>query len=73
MKIELNNYSAEALKILNMLPVEFDQDDKDNLPSEISQSFLLNSNSFNKNYSREELFNILLFKPKYIPEKIDRL
>ena len=50
LKIDLNNYSAEALKILNMLPVEFDQDDKDNLPSEISQSFLLNSNSFNKNY-----------------------
>jgi len=73
LKIDLNNYSADALKFLNMLPIEFDQDDKDNMPSEISQSLLLNSNSFNKYYSREEMYNILLFKARYVPEKIDRL
>jgi len=73
LKIDLNNYSSDAMKLLNMLPIEFDQDDKENLPTEISQSLLLHSNSFNKYYSREEMINILLFKPKYIPEKNDRL
>jgi WD40 repeat protein len=73
LKIDLNNYSADALKFLNMLPVEFDRDDKDNLPTEISQSLLLNSNSFNRYFTREEMYNILLFKAKYVPEKIDRL
>ena len=73
LKIDLNNYSADALKFLNMLPVEFDQDDKDNLPTEISQSLMLNSNSFNRYFTREEMYNILLFKARYVPEKIDRL
>lgn len=73
LKIDLNNYSSDALKILNMLPVEFDHDDKENLPTEISRSLLFNSTSFNKYFSREEMYNILLFKEKYIPEKIDKL
>ena len=67
-----------ASQVLNMLPIEFEEDDGMDLS--YSASNLMNSDAFNKsaqNYNiltnADDLNNKILYTPNYLPTKIDKL
>ena len=67
------NDSRDEMKYLSMLSVEMENDDKDNVPSEISQSGIMNSYSINKTFTKEEIYKNLYYNAKYVPDKFEKM